>query len=92
MKGRPAETTTGVGSIALLVAYIMGVDDPQTIAILGAGLGLVPAAVTLLVAGGGIRGVLGNIWRGKAPGPAANVASEQPDSTQEHEPWSQTKP
>lgn len=66
VKGRPAESTAGVGSIALLVAVLLGVDDPNTIAVMGAALGLIPAAVTLLVDGGGVRGVLGSLWRGRA--------------------------
>jgi prepilin-type N-terminal cleavage/methylation domain-containing protein len=65
MKGRPAESTAGVGSIGLLIAVVLGVDDPNLIAVLGAAVGLLPAAVTLLVAGGGIRGVLSSLWRGK---------------------------
>ena len=66
MKGRPAESTAGVGSIALLIAVLLGVDDPNTIAVMGAGLGLIPAAVTLLVDGGGIRGIFTSLWRGRA--------------------------
>lgn len=67
MKGRPAESTAGAGSIALLVAYTLGVTDSDTVACLGAALGLVPAAVTLVVTSGGIRGVLCTIWRGRSP-------------------------
>lgn len=66
MKGRPAESTAGVGAVALLIAYVLGVNDPQIVACLGAVLGLVPAAVTLLVANGGVRGVLRTVWRGKS--------------------------
>jgi len=65
MKGRPAESTAGVGSVALLIAFILGVNDPELVAVLGAALGLVPAAVTLLVSAGGIRGVLRALWRGR---------------------------
>lgn len=65
MRGRPAESTAGVGSIGLLIAVVLGVDDPNVIAVLGAAVGLIPAAVTLLVSGGGIRGVLGSLWRGR---------------------------
>jgi hypothetical protein len=65
VKGRPAESTAGVGAVALLIAYVLGVTDPQVVACLGAGLGLIPAMVTLLVDGGGISGLLRNLWRGR---------------------------
>jgi len=54
----PAETTTGAGAIALLVALVAGLDA-EVAAVLGIVLGLVPAAVTTLVNVGGIRGA----WR-----------------------------
>ena len=66
MRGRPAESTAGVGSIALLIAVLLGVDDPNTVAVMGAVVGLIPAAVTLLVSGGGIRGVFTSLWRGRS--------------------------
>ena len=69
MKGRPAEALAGTSSIALLIAYVLGVDDPQLVVVLGAAVGLVPAAVTLLVANGGIRGVLRTIWHGRGAEP-----------------------
>lgn len=78
MQGRPAESLTGTGAIALLAAVLLGAtNDPNTIACLGAVLGLVPAAVTLLVSGGGVRGVLGSIWRGRSR-PAPVVEPEPP--------------
>ena len=64
-KGRPAEALSGVGAIAFLMAYVLGVDDEQLIVCLGAALGLVPGAVTLLVDGGGLRGIFRKVWRGK---------------------------
>lgn len=66
MRGRPAESLAGTGAIALLASYILGVDDPDLIVCLGAVVGLVPAAVTLLVDSGGVRGVLRKIWRGQS--------------------------
>lgn len=62
---RPAETAGAAGSIALLIAYTLGVNDAQLITVLGAALGLIPAAVTGLVAGGGITGTAKRIWRGR---------------------------
>lgn len=70
MRGRPAETTGAVGAIGLLVASLAGVDDATSLTAIGVVLGLVPAAVTLLVANGGVRGVLGLLWRGRDRGPA----------------------
>lgn len=64
-RGRPAETTSGVGSIGLLMAYILGVTDEQTVVCLGAALGLVPGTVTLLVSSGGLRGLVRLLWRGR---------------------------
>lgn len=65
MKGRPAESAAGTGAVALLVAYTLGITDPDLVVCLGAVLGLVPAGVTLLVDGGGLSGVLGALWRGR---------------------------
>lgn len=65
MRGRPAETGGAVGSIALLVSLVAGVDDPEVIAGVGIVAGLVPAAITLLVVNGGIRGVFRLLWRGR---------------------------
>ena len=64
MTSRPAETTTGVGAIALLIALLLGLDS-ETAAVIGVALGLVPAAVTTLVANGGIRGALRKLYRGR---------------------------
>jgi hypothetical protein len=63
---RPAATAGAGGTVALLAAYVFGVHDPQTIVLLGAVLGLVPAFVTLLVANGGLRGSVRLLWRGRS--------------------------
>lgn len=65
---RPAEVAGGVGSVGLIVGRLLGVEDPDVLVALGAALGLVPAAVTVLVTHGGIRGVLLRLWRGDRPG------------------------
>lgn len=66
VRKHPAETSSGAGAVALVVAYLLGVDDPEALVALGAALGLIPAAVTLLVANGGVRGVARLLWRGRA--------------------------
>jgi len=66
MKGRPAESLTGVGALGFLLAIILGVDDPNTMAAMVAVLGVLPAFVTLVVANGGLRGVLRLLWRGRS--------------------------
>jgi hypothetical protein len=76
VKGRPAESTAGVGAVALLAAYVLGVTDSQVIACMGAGLGLIPAGVTLVVDGGGISGLLRNVWRGRK----TDTKKETPDA------------
>lgn len=63
---RPAETGGALGTIGLLIANILGVTDAQTIVLIGAGVGLIPAAVTFLVANGGIRGVLSKLYWGNS--------------------------
>lgn len=63
-RGRPAEALAGTGSIGLLVAYVLGVRDPEQIAVIGAAIGLIPGAVTTIVDAGGIRGLLRSIWSG----------------------------
>lgn len=62
---RPAETTAAGGSIALLAGVVLGVDDPETIALIGAAIGLLPAMVTTLVNAGGVRGALRSLWKGR---------------------------
>lgn len=65
MKSRPAESASGAGALALLISYVAGVKDPEALLALGVGLGLIPAAVTLLVVNGGLRGVGRLFWRGR---------------------------
>lgn len=62
---RPAETTGGLAGLATALAALLGADT-LTVAVVGTAAGLLPAAVTLLVAHGGIRGVLRALWRGRA--------------------------
>lgn len=69
MKGRPSESLTATAAIGSLLAVILGVNDPQTIAAMVAGLGVLPAAITLVVDAGGLRGVLRKLWRGKDQSP-----------------------
>jgi hypothetical protein len=66
MKGRPAESTTAVAAVGALTAYVHGVRDPQTLATITAGIGLLPAAISLVVDAGGLRGVLRKLWRGRS--------------------------
>lgn len=61
---RPAETAGAGAAVATLLALALGLRDPEIIAALIAIVGLVPAGVTLLVANGGVRGVVRKLWRG----------------------------
>lgn len=65
MKGRPAESFTGATAIGMLLAIILGVDDSDTIAVMVGALGLLPAAITLIVSNGGLIGVGRLILRGR---------------------------
>jgi hypothetical protein len=65
MKGRPAESVTGVTAIGALVAIILGVDDADTIAAMVGALGVLPGAVTLLVSNGGVLGVARLVLHGR---------------------------
>lgn len=62
---RPAEALAGTGAIGLLIAYVLGVRDPEQVAVIGAAVGLIPAVVTTVVDAGGVRGVLRKVWRGR---------------------------
>lgn len=62
---RPAETAGFAGAIAAVVARLAGVDDVDTITYLAVVIGVVPAAVTLLVSNGGLSGVVRLLWRGR---------------------------
>lgn len=48
-KRRPAEWSGVAGSVALLVARVFGVTDADTIVALGAVIGFIPTAVTVLI-------------------------------------------
>lgn len=56
---RPAETGGVAGSVALLLAWALGVDDPAVIAAIGVLVGFLPAGITWLV----------EVMRHEAPGP-----------------------
>ena len=60
---RPAETVAaGTGVAALVVALAAGNALAAAVALVG----LVPAAVTLVVRHGGVRGCARLLWRGRA--------------------------
>lgn len=61
MKTRPAETAGVVAGTGGIVAAVIA---HQWAAIAVACAGYVPAAVTFIVAHGGVRGVLQTIWKG----------------------------
>lgn len=63
---RPAETGGVAGVFGLLIARVFGVDDVDTITAIGVVIGVIPAAITLLVANGGLRGVTKLVWRGRS--------------------------
>lgn len=46
---RPAEFSAIAGSVAFLICYIAGVDDPAVLAALGTIIGFIPAVVTWIV-------------------------------------------
>jgi len=46
---RPAETTAVAASLALLIANILGVDNPETLTALAVVIGFIPAIVTWIV-------------------------------------------
>lgn len=57
---RPAESAGVAGSVGLLIAYALGIDDATVVVAIGAVVGFVPAAITWLVnvtRGGGQQGV-----------------------------------
>lgn len=64
MRNHPAEKTTGVGGLALLLALMLGLD-PEIVAPLGVALGLVPYIVTTLVENGGVVGFFRKILHGE---------------------------
>lgn len=62
---RPAESAGIAGTIGLLIARVAGVHDVDTVTVIGAAVGAVPALVTFLVANGGVRGVARLVWKGR---------------------------
>lgn len=46
LKRRPAESLTGAGAVAFLIARALGVEDAAVITSITVALGLVPSAVT----------------------------------------------
>jgi hypothetical protein len=65
-KARPAEATGGVGASITALALALGASG-GVVAALGILSGLLPAAVTLLVANGGLKGAWKRLLNG-APG------------------------
>jgi hypothetical protein len=49
VKQRPAETTTLASAVAVLIAYVLGLDEPEVVLALAVVLGFVPAVVTWVV-------------------------------------------
>lgn len=45
----PAETVSGAGAVALVVAYAAGIHDAGVITALGVTIGLIPGAITWAV-------------------------------------------
>jgi hypothetical protein len=64
LQGRPAETGGGLGAAATFVAYALGCSV-ETVAAVGVIAGLVPAAVTLWVDHGGLRGIVQLVLNGR---------------------------
>lgn len=46
---RPAETTAAASAIALLIANLAGVDDPEILTALAVVIGFIPTVVTWIV-------------------------------------------
>lgn len=66
MNKRPAESAGVAGAIVALGAYVAGVRDPEVLAGATVVVGLVPAAVTLLVSNGGVVGLVRLVLHGRA--------------------------
>ena len=62
---RPAEKAGAVGSLALIVARLAGVQDPDALAAIGVAAGALPSVVTFLVDNGGLAGVVGLLLHGR---------------------------
>lgn len=59
MTKRPAETVAGTGGLA---GVIVAVTQHNWLAVVVACVGFVPAAVTFVVAHGGVRGIFRSVW------------------------------
>lgn len=64
-KTRPAETTGGIGATATIIVAALGASK-TAIAVIGAVAGALPAAVTFLVAHGGIAGLWRSLIHGRS--------------------------
>jgi hypothetical protein len=62
---RPAELAGATGALALLISRVAGLNDPDVLMAIGVIAASTPAAVTAIVAGGGIRGYAHALWRGR---------------------------
>lgn len=49
LQNRPAESGGIAGAVALLIAHLLGVNDPATIVALAVVVGFIPAAITWIV-------------------------------------------
>lgn len=63
LKQRPAESAATFGALVTALAYATGLS-PEWIAVAGITAGLAPAAVTFVIANGGVREVAARLWRG----------------------------
>lgn len=64
MRSRPAESLTAASALAVALARLVGLDDPDVITGLAVAVGLLPALVTAVVEAGGVVGVARRLWRG----------------------------
>lgn len=62
---RPAETGGVAAAVGGIIARIVGVTNPDTLAYIIAAVGFIPALITFVVANGGLRGVAGIFWHGR---------------------------
>jgi hypothetical protein len=69
VRRRPAESTAAAGGVAGLVLALSAGDALTVVVAL---TGFVPAAVTFLVANGGIRGYARKLWGSPEPEPAGS--------------------
>lgn len=64
-RSRPAEAIGVTAGVGVVVGRLLGVEDPDVLAGLALAVGAVPGLVTYVVSNGGLRGVLGAVWRGR---------------------------